>query len=54
MEVQGELFDASNMLEAGSRPDPSVIHDCGWPEGSFACKIRHINMNSGAAKAARD
>ena len=28
--------------------------DCGWPEDSFACKIRHINLNSGAAKAAND
>lgn len=27
---------------------------CGYPEGSFACKIRHINMNTGDAKAAND
>lgn len=28
--------------------------DCGKPEGSFACKVRHLNINTGAAKAARD
>jgi hypothetical protein len=30
------------------------LHSCGHPEGSFACKIRHIHMNTGAAKAAND
>jgi hypothetical protein len=28
--------------------------DCGHPDGSFACKIRHIQINTGAAKAAND
>jgi hypothetical protein len=28
--------------------------ECGKPVGSFACKVRHININSGSAKAARD
>jgi hypothetical protein len=28
--------------------------DCGKPADSFACKIRHIQLNTGAAKAARD
>lgn len=27
---------------------------CGYDEGSFACKIRHISMNTGDAKASRD
>lgn len=27
---------------------------CGYPEGSFACKIRHIHMNTGDAKSAKD
>lgn len=35
----------SNMLEVCS---------CGYPEGSFACKIRHIQLNTGDAKAAKD
>lgn len=28
--------------------------ECGYPDGSFACRIRHVQMNTGAAKAARD
>ncbi len=28
--------------------------DCGKTVGSFACKVRHVQINSGAAKAARD
>lgn len=27
---------------------------CGYPEGTFACKIRHVQLNTGDAKAARD
>lgn len=27
---------------------------CGFPDGSFACKIRHIQVNTGDAKAASD
>lgn len=30
------------------------LHDCGYPVGTFACKIRHIQINTGAAKAAND
>lgn len=30
------------------------VHSCGYPEDSFACRIRHIQMNTGAAKAAND
>ena len=29
------------------------LHDCGWPEDSFACKIRHLQINTGAAKAGK-
>lgn len=27
-------------------------HECGYFEDTFACKIRHVQMNSGVAKAA--
>lgn len=27
------------------------LHDCGYVEDSFACKIRHIQINTGDAKA---
>lgn len=30
------------------------LHDCGYELDSFACKIRHLSMNTGAAKAAND
>ena len=33
---------------------PSDCPDCGWPDGSFACKIRHQHLNTGWAKAAND
>lgn len=32
----------------------SVCPDCGKPEGSFACKVRHLQINTGAAKSSRD
>jgi hypothetical protein len=28
--------------------------DCGWPLDSFACKVRHLHLNTGDAKAERD
>lgn len=28
--------------------------DCGYLRGSFACRIRHQHLNTGAAKAAND
>lgn len=34
--------------------DAPVTCDCGWPIGSFACKIRHVFLNSGDCKAAND
>ena len=36
-----------------SRPD-APKHDCGFVEGTFACRIRHIHLTTGAAKAAED
>ena len=42
----------SNMLEA--EEGPYGVHSCGYIDGSFACRIRHVQMNTGAAKAARD
>jgi hypothetical protein len=30
------------------------VCSCGYPDGSFACKIRHISLNTGDAKAAND
>lgn len=34
---------------------PTVdLCDCGWVRDSFACRIRHIQLNTGAAKAAND
>lgn len=27
------------------------LHSCGYTEDSFACKIRHIQINTGDAKA---
>lgn len=32
----------------------NTCEKCGYPDGSFACKIRHVQINSGAAKAAND
>jgi hypothetical protein len=27
---------------------------CDYPSDSFACKVRHLNINTGDAKAAND
>jgi hypothetical protein len=35
-------------------PLVETCEDCGYAEGSFACKIRHLSINTGAAKAAND
>ena len=29
-------------------------HSCGYVEGTFACKIRHLQINTGVAKADED
>ena len=28
--------------------------DCGWVRDTFPCKIRHLHLNTGEAKAAND
>lgn len=33
---------------------PIDCSGCGYQIGSFACKIRHLQINTGAAKAAGD
>lgn len=33
-----------------STPDED-LHDCGYPEDSFPCKIRHQHLQTGWAKA---
>lgn len=35
-------------------PVAPPMHDCGWPEDTFPCRIRHQHLNTGAAKAAHD
>lgn len=34
--------------------EEKLCEDCGKVDGSFACKIRHVQINSGSAKAAKD
>lgn len=34
--------------------DVDICEKCGYAEGSFACKIRHLQINTGVAKAADD
>lgn len=39
----------------GEPVDTTTCEDCGYPEDTFACKIRcHIQINTGDAKAAND
>lgn len=51
----------SDELGGQAVPEPVFIDDpvmcedgCGKPRGSFACKIRHIQVNTGWAKSAND
>lgn len=34
--------------------EPDDCGRCGYQEGTFACRVRHVQVNTGAAKAARD
>jgi hypothetical protein len=34
--------------------DTDTCPDCGKPADSFACRIRHVQVNTGWAKAAND
>lgn len=36
-----------------SAPTEATCEKCGKPADSFACKIRHLQINSGDAKASR-
>lgn len=38
----------------GSHMDNDTLCTCGYPEGTFACKIRHVQLNTGDAKAEND
>ena len=41
-------------MSADKNPVEKPLCTCGYPDGSFACRIRHIQINTGDAKAARD
>lgn len=42
------------MDEADKTEEPQAkLHSCGWPEDSFACKVRHIALHTGAANMKR-
>lgn len=43
-------FDSAHSGE----PELDMTDSCGYPAGSFACKIRHLQINTGQAKAAVD
>lgn len=34
-----------------SEEETPELHSCGYEEDTFACKIRHLQINSGSAKA---
>lgn len=37
--------------QSDDTPEAEVdeLHDCGYEEGSFACRIRHVSLQTGAA-----
>lgn len=43
------------MLHMDETPEDETpeLHTCGYPEDTFACKIRHLHMNTGDANMAR-
>lgn len=41
-------------MMATEAPEPELCTECGKVQGMYACKIRHVQINSGAAKAAND
>lgn len=50
----GNRYDGDNLCMPSACQDevpPAETHSCGYLEGSFACKIRHININAGAARS---
>lgn len=34
--------------------DGTAICDCGYPDGSFACRIRHVQVSTGNLKRDRE
>lgn len=53
--INFELTAEEIHANLAKRRQPAPACDsCGYPEDSFACKIRHINLNSGDCKAAND
>jgi len=38
------------VTEITVEPSPDACKDCGYPDGSFACKIRHVSVQTGWAK----
>lgn len=53
------LADVYRDMQAGADgeyhfADDVICDRCHYPEGSFACKIRHLGIQTGAARAAND
>lgn len=46
--------DDEEFLESLGLVKGELCGRCGYPADSFACRIRHIHLNTGDAKAARD
>lgn len=44
----------SNALEVVDSATAQDCEGCGYEVDSFACKIRHLQINTGCAKAAND
>lgn len=53
-ELRRQIAEEEGYAEIRRQLDAEACPDCGRPEGSFACRIRHIHMNTGDAKASRD
>jgi hypothetical protein len=45
-------MDCNSPMLHGHVGKAPELHSCGYPEDTFACKIRHLQINTGAAKAA--
>lgn len=49
-----DTFEVVRRRAPGDEWEALPCNRCGYPDGSFACRIRHIHMNTGDAKASRD
>lgn len=45
---------AEDLTLCSDCPDAGAKCECGYEPGTFACKIRHVHLNTGDAKASRD